>query len=425
MSSPAAADERVGPDSLSVLDRAWELVRSLEESRNRVVEELVDSNDRIADLRALIEVPVGSLDEDSALQTILDVAVELTRSDCAVLLHDGAVTSVGDAAAVGTLTRRMAGLPAGLVAEPRSVPIFGGTAVVGACGPVTGAVLGVARLGGPEYSTGDLQLIEAVVAAAEKMVTLTRLHRAGVQRAAIEREHQLACTLAQAVLPTSPPDVPGLRIFTHTSPARQAGGDFIAFENVGGALWFAVGDVAGKGLPAAVVMTRAISAVRVAFHTHADDDPAGALAAVGRELYDFLSDIGLFVTMTIGVHRPGRPAALLCNAGHSPVLSWAGDRCSTVPATMPPLGVVPDSRGRTQAVPLGREDLLLIGSDGLVDQQGPTGAQFGYDTLEQVFAESAALPVDVLGPALLAAVDQHADGTAASDDCTLVLLRGV
>jgi len=73
-------------------------------------------------------------------------------------------------------------------------------------------------------------------------------------------------------------------------------------------------------------MTRAVSAVRVAFHNQAEDEPAAALGTVGDELFDYLSGVGSFVTMALGSYRPGGGLVHLANAGHSPSLSVADGR---------------------------------------------------------------------------------------------------
>ena len=188
-------------------------------------------------------------------------------------------------------------------------------------------------------------------------------------------------------------------------------------------LWFAVGDVAGKGLPAAIVMTRAVSAARVAFHTHADDDPAAALDAIGDELFDYLSGVGLFVTMAVGSYRPRSGVVHLANAGHSPLLSVArrGDlRHPAVDAT-DRRGARPE--GSNTADPAGAERpsgarLRRARRAG----EHSAGELYGYDRLLHRVEQWAQLTVNELGDGLMNDVDEHADGAPASDDRTLVVL---
>ena len=404
-------------------EQALRTVSSLTQSQLRLTEALVETQDRLAALRALIAVRIDSLDADSALTVMLTEALELTGSDTAVLVQGDQVLVVGEPEPAARLRQSLATHPL-RSGDPQSLDFPSGAAVVAMLGgtePTT--VLGLARTSSEHYTTGDLQLVDAVVSATENLITMTRMHRLGVQRATIEREHQLASTLAQAVLPTAAPDIAGVQIFAQVTPAQLAGGDFISFEVLDGVLWFVAGDVAGKGLPAAIVMTRAVGAARVAFHAHRQDDPAGAVAAVAEELYDYLSGVGLFATMVLGAFRPGSGVLHLCNAGHSPVMALTGGLAAALPPTMPPVGVLRVATGRTQCLPFHRGDVLVLGSDGLSEQESPAGELYGYDRFERKIIEFAGLELTRMGNEIITDVLDHAAGAPPSDDRTLVLIR--
>ena len=405
-------------------EQALRTVSSLTQSQLRLTEALVETQDRMAALRALISVRVDSLDAESALTMMLTEALELTGSDTAVLVQGEEVLVVGEPEPAGRLRQSLAAARLRVSSDPQSLEFSSGAAVVATLGntePTT--VLGLARTSSEHYTTGDLQLVDAVVSATENLITLTRMHRLGVQRATIEREHQLASTLAQAVLPTAPPTIAGVQIFAQVTPAQLAGGDFISFEVLDGVLWFVAGDVAGKGLPAAIVMTRAVGAARVAFHAHRQDDPAGAVAAVAEELYDYLSGVGLFATMVLGSYRPGSGVLHLCNAGHSPVMALTKGLAAALPPTMPPVGVLRVATGRTQCLPFHVGDVLVLGSDGLSEQESPAGELYGYDRFERKIIEFAGLELSRMGNEIIADVLDHAAGAPPSDDRTLVLIR--
>ena len=126
----------------------------------------------------------------------------------------------------------------------------------------------------------------------------------------------------------------------------------------------------------------------------------------------------------VGAHRPGSGIVHVCNAGHSPVVSVADGVASPIPASMPPIGVVRGRIGRTVAVPLGTGSVLVLGSDGLSEQQDPSGALYGYPRFGQQVSALAGLPVDEMGERLIADVVAFAKGAPPSDDRTLVLLKG-
>ncbi|WP_111765422.1 PP2C family protein-serine/threonine phosphatase [Nakamurella deserti] len=407
-------------------------VRTLTDAAEGMTEALVTSQDRLLALRALTRVNVDTLGADGSTERVLDEALALTDSDAVVLLsEDGSVHVSGDDLAATELVLQLAAAAESDHA-PGLWPTDNGRTVIVRLAENAGRriVLGFLRRDGAPFNTGDLGLIEAVASATEMMHTLTRLHLQGVRRATIEREHQFASSLAQAVLEAPIPLMDGIDVFASSTPASLAGGDFMTFMDVDGILWFAVGDVAGKGLPAAMVMTRAVSAARVAFLTHRPDDAVGALLAMGRELYDYLDEVGLFVTTVLGAFHPDTGELHLCNAGHSPVLTVSGAGVMAVPASVPPLGIMADPPARGTVITLAPGDALLLGSDGLAEQENGDGDLFGYERFQNLCVAAAGIDsgagttsADDLGRMLIAAVSAFADGTPPSDDCTLAVIR--
>lgn len=389
-------------------------------AQHEITEALITTQDQLSTLRTLTRVNVNSLGRAEAEVQMLQEAITLTNSDTVVLVEPESFQFVGmQSRAAELVIVARSGIED--AAPSSQVKLDGSSVVTRLAGTSVPTALAFARAAGPPFSTGDLLLIQAVVSSMEMMHTLTRLHLEAVQRSAMEREHQAASTLAQALLSTPVPELPGLKIFASSIPASVAGGDFVVLAEVHGVLWFAVGDVAGKGLPAAIVMTKAVSAARVAFLTQAADDPAAALSAVADELYEYLDDVGLFVTMVLGSYQPASRGLRLCNAGHSPVMTVRGGEVVSVPASTPPLGVVSSPTVGNVTFTLNPGDALVLGSDGLAEQQDPSGELLGYEKLIRLCREG---PTDApeLGRRILNAVAAHAAGTPASDDSTLVVL---
>lgn len=415
------------PDTVDAANEIRRAIHGIYTSQDDVADALVRSQDHLFALRKLTNVNVSSLGGFEAFGDLLQEARELTSSDVVALLDDRLVQTTGGP---GAKSEAYADLLLEAANEPdHSEPRFvhGGHGVVAPLLDQDGSmrVLAFLRTTGPVYSTGDLSLIQAAVAAANMRFTLTRLHLREVKRATFEREHEVASSLAQAVFSQPPPVLAGVDLFADTVPASLAGGDFFAFAVVDGVIWFTVGDVAGKGLPAAMVMSRAVSAARVAFLTHATDDAAGAMLAMGAELYDYLDDVGLFITVVLGAFRPDTGVLYLCNAGHSPVMLIRNGAITLIPASMPPLGVLAAPTGRTIRFDLAIGDTLVLGSDGLAEQNDPHGTMLGYDRLSELCVELPGEGADTLGRHILDAVTTHAHGAPRSDDRTLVILRAV
>jgi serine phosphatase RsbU (regulator of sigma subunit) len=384
---------------------------------------LVTALDRLHALRLLASVLDRALDPPEARATLLAIASDLTDADVVAVLGPDDVRATAGADAAGVVERAAAA--AATTAPGRVAVLDGGTTVVQVPAEPDDDLRAVvvARPAGPPFGTGDLDLVDVVVATAVMARTIWRLHTTAVERAAVAREHEAASTVAQAVLAPAPPVVPGLDVAARSVPAHVAGGDLYAFAGRDGGLWFAVGDVAGKGLPAAVVMSRVIAECLAAFSSVEPGDVEAATQRIDRAVHDWLVDIRRFVTLAVGHVDPVSGVARVCNAGHSPVLLGSGAHLDVLRATSPPLGVLPDLAHAVREVVLAPGDTLWVGSDGLVEQEDAAGAMLGYDRFAALCARCARGTAAGSLAAVLDAVAAHGRGVAQSDDRTLVVVR--
>ena len=195
------------------------------------------------------------------------------------------------------------------------------------CAPITvrgetlGAIELINRRDGELFTTSDCRLLETLASAAGLAVVNARMAGALADRARLKREVELAADMQRAFLPKArESDFP---VHGASRPAYEAAGDFYdILERRDGATWFAIADVAGKGMNAAIVMAETASLFRY-LARHADD-PWAVLNAINAELYANRRG-GLFVTMTCGVLAPDRASVRLANAGHMPTLMVRGD----------------------------------------------------------------------------------------------------
>jgi sigma-B regulation protein RsbU (phosphoserine phosphatase) len=297
------------------------------------------------------------------------------------------------------------------------------------CAPITvrgetlGAIELINRRDGALFTTADCKLLETLASAAGLAVVNARMAAGLAERARLKREVELAADVQRAFLPA--PREAGFPVHGASRPAREAAGDFYDVIDRGdGAVWFAIADVAGKGMTAALVMAETASLFRY-LARHADD-PWAVLRALNAELYGNRRG-GLFVTMTCGVLDADGREIRLANAGHMPtlVLPRGPDAdAAQLPAEAPPLGVLPDLPGAPAAAEgrprAGRAYYLF--SDGLSESAGADGAEIGIDGVVAAVraAEAAAAPADRLAAVLdrTAAVDG-----APADDLTLLVVE--
>jgi sigma-B regulation protein RsbU (phosphoserine phosphatase) len=206
-------------------------------------------------------------------------------------------------------------------------------------------------------------------------------------------------------------------------PAGAFTGDFFFVQRQGDDLWIALGDVAGKGLHAAVFMAMLQEELEQRIRSCAltECDPAVTMARLHEVLKDVLP-ANRFVTAVIArVSADG--TLLIANAGHCPPLLQRSDgRIEQIDSTGPALGILSDSRWHSRASRLERGDALLLYSDGLVEARSSDGAEFGLLSARNVLSFARGASACQIAGSLRAAVDRHSGGVR-SDDLTLLALR--
>lgn len=222
-----------------------------------------------------------------------------------------------------------------------------------------------------------------------------------------------------------PQGMTDLDVHAVSRPARTFTGDFWFTHRAGDRLWFALGDVAGKGLSAALVMAMIQEELeeRVMSCARAGCDPATTMLRLHARLRPLLPP-NRFATAVIGwLCDDG--ALTLVNAGHCPpLIVRAGGRIERIPSTGPVVGIIPASRWKSMSLVLAPGDTLLLYSDGVTESQSPDGMEFGTEGIER------ALPIPVqtrsaraMADIILSAVDKHTGGERVDDLTMLVVKR--
>jgi len=224
-----------------------------------------------------------------------------------------------------------------------------------------------------------------------------------------------------AVLATvAAPDVHAISI-----PARTFTGDFWFTRRAGDRLWFALGDVAGKGLPAALVMAMIQEELeqRINSCARAGCDPATTM----QRLHGFLRPLlprNRFATAAIGWLRDDGLLTLV-NGGHCPPLVLRADGgIEAINSTGPVVGVLERSRWTTATLTLGAGDKLLLYSDGVVEATSPEGEEFGQDGIERALPARRYASAGTVATAIVDAVRRHANG-AREDDLTVLVIDAI
>ncbi|MBD2530188.1 SpoIIE family protein phosphatase [Nostoc flagelliforme FACHB-838] len=220
----------------------------------------------------------------------------------------------------------------------------------------------------------DIQLIAGVAEQAALALSQAKLYqRLQEKQQQIHTELEVARQIQYNLLRQSLPDIKGVKVQACCYPAREVGGDFFeVFVHPKGDLWLAVGDVSGKGVPAALFMASIISVLRRELSQETPAEPNVVMQNLNRALSEDLISNNYFITLVLACYTPSTKELVYTNAGHIYPLLWS--RCSAL-ADNPnylkvrsvPLGILPKWQAESGRLVLAAGDTLLLASDGITE----------------------------------------------------------
>ena len=240
------------------------------------------------------------------------------------------------------------------------------------------------------------------------------------QIAKLQHDMRAAAAIQQALLPNTHRAGPFFDAAAAMIPCRSIGGDFFDYVNLpGGALGFALGDVAGKGPPAALLA--ALMQGSLAAQAHASDGPAATISAVNTAVVR-RGIQGRFVTLFYGVLFPDGEMTY-CNAGHNPpmlVSASSGVRRLDTGGTV--LGVFDGAPFAEGVVTLRPDDFLVLFSDGITEAMNDAGEEFGDDLLTGCLAGFTGSEAEHCLDRIFACVRQFTAAAPQHDDVTAMVV---
>ncbi len=277
------------------------------------------------------------------------------------------------------------------------------------------------------FSSPDIKLAQAIIEQAGTHIEQVLLQQETLEQDKVQRELDLARKVQLRLLPQHIPSIPGLDIAAHSRPARQIGGDFYDFISIPNRPFMvAVGDVSGKALSAALLMTMARTAIHSKASYMPNPEPELVMRNSNEDLFEDFLQVGMFATTFIGQYQPKSRTLVYANAGHSPIIYCsAGETPKLLGADSPPLGVLRTSMCKNHIVPLRPGDLLIIGTDGLNEARGPEEELFGYERLLNLISASVDMPACSILETIYTAIEAFSTGRPQDDDQTLVVIKGV
>lgn len=399
--------------------------------------------DRLRDIESLTDAALSRLDEYALLSALVERVREVLRADtAAVLLLDQSARQLIATAASGIEeeVRQGVRIPlgtgfAGRVAASREPVILtrvdhttvrnpllvdrGIRSLLGVPLLVGGRVIGVLHVGSLSGQPFEQQDVELLQLAADRAAL-------AVHSLMSQDDALAAVALQRSLLPTALPAVPGLGLAArYVAGSGAVGGDWYdVFVLPDGKLGVVVGDVAGSGLEAAVIMGRMRSALRA--YVLETPDPATALRMLDRKIQYF--EPNAMATVLYGLYTPGTGDFTVSSAGHlPPILAAPGGQAGLLPLRPdPPIGTADDLPRRSASFFIPPGALLCCYTDGLVERRGQVLDQ-GMDTLaatlgKLVAAVPAATTEPVAEEACAEIMRALVGSTAAQDDIAVLVL---
>lgn len=281
------------------------------------------------------------------------------------------------------------------------------------------------------YTREDMLLTTAVGNSAGLALENARMHQETLEKERMEQEIQHAWAIQEGFLVKEwPEDDPRFNIYGETRPAKTVGGDFFDFTRPDpGCVGILIGDVSGKGVPAALTMAQLLAEFRLRART--TRSPSGIIAELNQRLYAH-SRFGMFCTLCYITLDLDTGLGRCANAGHltplrvspSAVLEFAGP-------SGPPIGVLSESPWNDEEFTLAPGETILLYTDGVIEARGmhtrrdtvQTSDEFGLRNLSRVAQGFSRESPKAMVQGINLSVREYTSPASPHDDCTLIALR--
>ncbi|MEG4810558.1 SpoIIE family protein phosphatase [Microcoleus sp. F8-D3] len=305
------------------------------------------------------------------------------------------------------------------------------------------AVLALSQIGGTNpWSAEEIELIEGVAAQAALALSQAKLYQRTLDLAKqMQNELEVARQIQTNLLRQSWPDFETVRVQACCYPAREVGGDFFeVYVHSQGDIWIAVGDVSGKGVPAALFMASAISVMRRELSQEVSPEPDRVMQNMNSSMSDDLIGNNHFITMVVARYTPSTGHLAFANAGHIYPIVWSHSEVKAQAASGKtpaepnflkargiPLGILPVWKGKAGTIELKSGDVFLLTSDGITEASVTTEAVPGGEPTRSMLQQEGLWQLLIQEPGsfnldnLLAHI--RADNPVQEDDQTILSLE--
>jgi len=256
----------------------------------------------------------------------------------------------------------------------------------------------------------------------ELLTAYDQLEETTAAKERIESDLRIARDIQRSMVPSTFPDRPDLDIYASMTPAKEVGGDLYGYLLQDDKLYFALGDVSGKGVPASLFMAQATRL----FRTLAAQQmmPAEICTRINDALSGEDNEAGMFVTMFMGLVDLKTGHLDFCNAGHNPpVLVESGKAAFMEMLPNAPIGLWPGMQYEGEELQSIKDKPLFVYSDGLNEAENRQQEQFSDERLVEILEKTPFESSKQMIELLSTEVEKHRDGAEPNDDLTMLCVR--
>jgi len=287
-------------------------------------------------------------------------------------------------------------------------------------------VIGVFDLESDElnaYSNDDLEVLMLLASQVAIIIEKVMLHEQLIEKKRLQGQLEVARQVQLELLPAKDPELPGYDISAYNFPTEEVSGDYYDWVRIyNDEIAIVIADVAGKGVPAAILMAFLRASLRAA--THVGYATNISMSKVNHLLYESI-ERNQFVTAFHAVLDASTRTLSYSNAGHNPplLIKRGAHQPIALEATGMPAGVSPSARIGERARRLLPGDLLLLYTDGLSEATSPEGALFGEERLGAALVRHRDRPAREILDRIDEEISEFRGGAAATDDGTALLIK--
>jgi sigma-B regulation protein RsbU (phosphoserine phosphatase) len=272
------------------------------------------------------------------------------------------------------------------------------------------------------FEDDDQRLLSIIATQSAQVIENARLLEEEQALLRMQEELRLAYEIQTNLLPTETPQIAGYDITGRSVPAKEVGGDYFDFIPIDEhRLAFCLGDVSGKGMPAALLMSNLQATVRA--QTTSGTTPGDCVTNSNSLLFRSTTP-EKFATFFYAILDTEQEQLSFCNAGHNYPFLMSHDREQRqLTTTGIVLGALESFSFQEEVIPFKAGDLLVIYSDGITEAMDDKDEEFGEERLAELISSHSADSADSLTDAIFESVRGHAGDSLQTDDMTLLVIK--